>query len=81
MINMISRPLPWLGIGFLFLLPIAYLIVSILISIWVYYDARDRGEQAAIWLLIVLVANFVGLIIWLIVRPPKQGQTEINIRG
>jgi hypothetical protein len=52
------------------------MIISVLIAIWVYYDARDRGENAALWVLIILVANFIGLIIWLVVRPPKRPGME-----
>jgi hypothetical protein len=37
-------------------------------AIWVYKDAKSRGKEAIIWVLIVLVMPVVGLIIYLIVR-------------
>ncbi|MHA1262637.1 MAG: PLDc N-terminal domain-containing protein [Candidatus Freyarchaeota archaeon] len=33
-----------------------------------YRDARDRGMEAALWLLIVLLTGPLGLIIYLMVR-------------
>ena len=47
---------------------IAMFVVWIFIGIWVYRDARDRGMDATIWLLIVLLVGIIGLIIYLIVR-------------
>jgi ABC-type spermidine/putrescine transport system permease subunit I len=55
-------------------------IIGLLIGIWVYKDAEKRGKSGVLWLLIVWLIPFpIGLIIWLIVRPPIQGpQTTIN---
>lgn len=72
--------LPWFGMGFIFLLPILWLIVSILLCIWVYRDAKDRGEEAVLWLLVVLIANIIGLIIWLVVRPEKERKQKENVK-
>ena len=46
------------------------LVINIFIMIWVYKDAEARGESGALWLIIVLFAGIIGLIIWLVVRPP-----------
>jgi len=43
-------------------------VIHILIAVWVYNDAQRRGEEAVVWLLIVLFTNLIGLIIYLIVR-------------
>lgn len=45
------------------------LVVWILIGRFVYYDAKKRGMDPWLWLLVVMfVPNFIGLIIYLIVR-------------
>lgn|GEM_PF-5232102 len=51
---------------------ILIIIVHIALAIWVYRDAENRGEKGVLWLLVFLVAGIIGLIIWLIVRPPKR---------
>lgn len=67
--------------GLLFGLGIAYCIVvaivfviGILIAIWVYRDAEKRGSSGVLWLIIVLLTSIIGLIIWLVVRPPIGGK-------
>lgn len=63
--------------GLIILLPIILLLIGIAIGIWVYEDAEARGEEGVVWLLIVLIANIFGLIIWLVVRPKeKKGATK-----
>lgn len=45
------------------------LVVWILIGRFVYYDAKKRGMDPWLWVMVVLfVPNFIGLIIYLIVR-------------
>ncbi|KXA96868.1 hypothetical protein AKJ37_04245 [candidate division MSBL1 archaeon SCGC-AAA259I09] len=56
------------GLALLLILPV----VGILLCIWVYKDAKARGEEAVLWLIVVLITNVVGLIIWLVVRPEKE---------
>jgi len=54
-----------------------YGIVFILIIVWLsfvywtYRDARLRNTSAIFWALMVLVLNYLGLIIYLIIRPPE----------
>ncbi len=66
--------LPFFGIAFglAIILPIILLLISILIAIWVYKDAESRGESGVLWLLVVLITNLIGLIVWLVVRPEKK---------
>ena len=52
------------------LIIIGSVILQIYICIWVYRDAKKRNMDAAIWLLVVLVAGLIGLIIYLIIRSP-----------
>ncbi len=47
---------------------VVWLVVSLLIAIWVYKDAKSRDMNAAVWLLIVLVTGCIGCIIYLVVR-------------
>lgn len=61
-----------LAFGLFLLVPIFLLLIGILIAIWVYKDAEARGESGVLWLLVVLVTNFIGLIVWLVVRPEKK---------
>ena len=57
-----------------FLCPVIWLVISILIMIWVYRDAEARGSSGILWLIIVFFLGIIGLIIWLVVRPPLQPQ-------
>ena len=62
---------PWAASGiccFAWIIPI---IIWIAIGVWLYKDAESRGKSGALWLIIGLIAGIIGLIIWLIVRPPK----------
>lgn len=44
--------------------------INIIILVWVYRDAKARGmDNAALWLVIVLLTGLLGLIIYLVVRP------------
>ena len=53
---------------------IAIWVVFILIAIWVYKDAEKRGSSGALWLIIVIFTGIIGIIIWLVVRPPIGGK-------
>ena len=54
---------------------IASLVIWIAICVYVYRDATARGmENAVLWLLLVIVGGPIGLIVYLIVRPPKPQQ-------
>jgi len=54
------------------LLGILWFAISIFLCIWVYRDAQSRGMDGVLWLIIVLFANVVGLIVYLIVREEKR---------
>lgn len=47
---------------------IVFCVTGLLIAIWVYKDAKKRDMNAAVWLLIVLLTNCIGCIIYLVVR-------------
>jgi len=52
---------------------VIWFVIAILIAIWVYKDAEKRGSSGALWLIIVLLTGIIGIIIWLLVRPPIGG--------
>jgi len=64
------------GLGLFCIIPIIWFIIAILICIWVYRDAEKRGSSGILWLIIVLITGIIGLIIWLIVRPPIGSGTK-----
>jgi len=51
-------------------------IIGLLIAIWVYKDAEKRGKSGVLWLLLVWLTFPIGLIIWLVVRPPIGGEKK-----
>ncbi len=56
--------------GFIFIL----IVVWLAFVYWTYRDSKLRSESVAsavFWALVVLVLNFLGLIIYLILRPPE----------
>jgi hypothetical protein len=71
--NMIGLRHWLIGLPALFLIiPFIFLAITIYLAVWIYRDAERRGAEPAIWLLIFLVANIQGLIIWLLVRPDEE---------
>jgi uncharacterized membrane protein YhaH (DUF805 family) len=54
--------------GGIILFIIGLFVVWILLAVWVYRDAKKRGMEATLWLLLVLLTGFIGLIVYLIVR-------------
>ncbi|MBC8388952.1 MAG: zinc ribbon domain-containing protein [Actinobacteria bacterium] len=53
--------------GFVFFL----IIIWLSFVYWVYRDARLRNTSAVFWVLAVFVLNYLGLVIYLILRPPE----------
>ena len=51
-------------------LNIISLVISILIAVYMYKDAEKRGKSGILWGIIGFCCGCIGLIIWLIVRPP-----------
>ncbi len=57
-----------LGAISLVVLPVALIILWGAVLIWVYRDAEKRGMSGILWLLLVLIGNVIGLLIYAIVR-------------
>jgi uncharacterized membrane protein YhaH (DUF805 family) len=56
--------------GTFIFIPIALLIISIALLIWVARDAKARGmDDAVLWMLLVFFLNIIGLVIYLFSRP------------
>lgn len=73
----------WFGFGLAacFLWIIIWFIIWIAVAIWVYKDAERRGKSGALWLIIVILLGIIGIIIWLIVRPPMGGYQQQQATG
>jgi hypothetical protein len=48
------------------------LVISIIIAIFMYKDAEKRGKSGILWGIIGFCCGCIGLILWLIIRPPIQ---------
>jgi hypothetical protein len=55
-------------------------IVWLAIAIWVYKDAKKRGENGLLWLIIVLIGGLLGIVIWFLIRPPIGGKKSLPDR-
>ena len=62
-----------------FLWVVIWFVIAILIAIWVYRDAEKRGSSGPLWLIIVIITGIIGIIIWLLVRPPIGGAKKAEI--
>ncbi len=52
------------------MIPIALLVLSIALLVWVARDAKARGmDNAVLWMLVVFFLNLLGLIVYLLSRP------------
>jgi len=52
---------------------IIWFVIWILVAIWVYKDAEKRGSSGVLWLILVILLGLIGIIIWLVIRPPIGG--------
>jgi len=62
----------------LIILASLWFVVGILLCLWVYNDAKSRGMEGALWVLIVLVANVVGLIVYLFAREERRPRYQTS---
>lgn len=56
---------------FIILFAAIYFAIGIILCVWVYRDARSRGMDGTLWVIIVLIANILGLIVYLVVRKDR----------
>jgi RNA polymerase subunit RPABC4/transcription elongation factor Spt4 len=48
-----------------------FIIIWLSFVYWTFRDARLRNAPAPFWAIIVLIFNYIGLILYLILRPPE----------
>ena len=60
--------IPMIGFYTTMLIPIVLFVLWLVVTIWVYKDAEERGMNGLLWALLVFVGNIIGLIVYLIVR-------------
>lgn len=55
------------------LLPITFIVLSVVLLIWVARDAKARDmDNSVVWMLVVFVLNLLGLVIYLFARPKGE---------
>ena len=52
---------------------LVWIALVVAICMFVYKDAKARGADPMLWLILCIFTNWIGLVIWLIVRPPLGG--------
>ena len=71
------------GFPFIGIFSILLLVFWIIVIVWVYRDAEQRGMNGVLWALLVFIGNLIGLLIYLIVRsdniPASTPKKEIYI--
>ena len=67
------------GLGDLMLVIIAaVLVIWLIICALVYRDAKSRGMSGILWFIIVLFANIIGIIIYVVLREKKISEREVE---
>jgi ABC-type transport system involved in multi-copper enzyme maturation permease subunit len=54
---------------------VIFFAIGIFLCIWIYKDAKSRGMDGTLWVIIILIANIIGLIIYLVVREDKKKES------
>ena len=67
-----ANPLAGLLGGGLCIVWLVSFVIAILLMIWVYKDAKARGQNAVLWLILTFFFGIVALIVWLIIRPKEK---------
>ena len=57
----------------LLLLPLFFIALQIGLAIWVGTNAQKRGTNGLLWGIVVLFTGLLGLILYLILRPGREG--------
>lgn len=64
-------------------LAFVFLVAPLVIMIWAYKDAEERGQSGCLIALLIFFTSWVGLIVWLIIRNnlPAPGQPQPEASG
>lgn len=66
----------------LFLVITIFIMLSMLLIVaWVYKDAKSRGLNAELWVLIILCGGFLGLIIYIFIGRKENKLDGDNVKG
>ena len=71
------------GYGFFSLVWLIFLVLGVLLCVWIYRDANNRGMRGILWVLAILVGSLfwlgwlVVLVIYLLVRGSAHGHPLI----
>lgn len=51
------------------------IVPTVIITAWIYKDAESRGRSGIGMAILILLTSYLGLLIWLLLRPPKIAET------
>ena len=71
----IGPRLVFLPFFFIIVVIAIFFTIGIFLCVWVYRDAKSRGMHGTLWIIIVLIANILGLIVYLVVREDRRRET------
>jgi hypothetical protein len=57
---------------------LAMVVYWLSLPVWVWLDARERGERAWVWAVFVLLGNLVALIAYILARVPRQQSVSVH---
>lgn len=70
---------PGWEVGWIVFGVVIWVFFVLFLSVLVYNDAERRGSNGLLWFIVVFFTMLLGLIIWLIVRPPKKERVERRV--
>jgi len=62
---------PFFFFPFMTVFMVFWFVIALVLALWVHKDAEMRGENGVLWLILVLLTGWIGLVIWLIIRIGK----------
>jgi hypothetical protein len=61
------------------LVMVVVLVIYIWVAVWIFKDASKRDTSAVLWVLLWIFFSWVGLIIYLIVRPKEYSSGAASV--
>lgn len=56
------------------------IVPTVVITAWVYKDAESRGRSGIGMAILILLTSYLGLLIWLLLRPPKIAVAAADVK-
>lgn len=74
------------GFGLIFMvILLVSLVIGIALAFWVYNDAKSRGDNAVLWVIVVVIFGLLGFVVYLLARTkgdlvdcPKCGKKKLS---